>query len=246
MIGWLASTAGLGVAIAAGWHSMSPRSQVYGRTFIGVNHGSRQLALTYDDGPSPIWTPRLLEVLAKHEVRATFFMLGEHVERHADVAQAVASAGHVIGNHTFSHRNLIFSSPARVVEEIQRCRRVLSGVIGEHSNLFRPPFGGRRPDVLKLARAEGFEPVMWSVSSHDWDAKTPEEIERRVSRQVRGGDVILMHDAGHVSSEADRSATIRATDSLIAHYKTQGYHFVTVPEMMDTPIGQRAAGASPR
>ena len=230
MIGLLASAAAL---VAAGWHSMAPRSQLYGRTFIGVNHASRLLALTYDDGPSDAWTPRLLDVLAKHDVRATFFMIGRYVLQQSDTARAVATAGHVIGNHTHMHPNLIFCSPGQIVAQLRECDRVLTETVGEHSKLFRPPFGGRRPDVLTSIRSQGFIPVMWSVASNDWNTLSPDEIEDKIVRQVRGGDVILMHDGGHLSA-ADRSATITATNSIIPRYKDQGYRFVTIPEMMAT------------
>jgi peptidoglycan/xylan/chitin deacetylase (PgdA/CDA1 family) len=227
---YLASAAAVA---AAGWNSMAPRSQIYGRTFVGVNHKSRLLALTYDDGPSEAWTPRLLEVLARHDVRATFFMLGRYAAQSPEIARAVAAAGHVIGNHTYTHPNLIFCSSGQVQAQLDECDRVLTDVVGEHSKLFRPPFGGRRPDVLRTVRARGFVPVMWSVTAHDWNPVPPEKIEEKVARQIRGGDVILMHDGGHLSPTADRSATVTATDHIISRYKGEGYRFVTVPEMME-------------
>ncbi len=230
---YLASAA---TAVAAGWNSMAPRSQLYGRTFIGVDHKSRLLALTYDDGPSEAWTPRLLEVLARHDVRATFFMVGRHAAERPQIARAVAEAGHVIGNHTQTHPNLIFCSGAQVRAQLDECDRVLTAVVGEHSRLFRPPFGGRRPDVLSTARAHGFVPVMWSVTGYDWNPGPAEKIEHKIARQVRGGDVILLHDGGHRAPTADRSATVTATDRLISRYKGEGYRFVTIPEMIGTKL----------
>lgn len=232
MIGFVVAAGTAAVLSAAGWNSMAPRSQLYGRTFIGVNGGSKLLALTYDDGPTRLWTPRLLEVLARHGVHATFFMMGNHVALSPDVARDVAAAGHVIGNHSYTHPNLIFSSRTQILAQLEACRRVLQDTIGQHSDLFRPPFGGRRPDVLSLARRQGYVPVMWSVTAYDWNADPPSKIEGRIVHHVRGGDVILMHDGSHASLEADRSATIAATDRIIRRYKDQGYRFVTVPEMM--------------
>src|SRR5512146_3591639 len=230
---WLGSAA-VATAVTAGWHSMSPRSQLYGRTFIGNKRGSRLLALTYDDGPSEKWTPALLEVLAKHDVRATFFMMGRHVEHQPAIARAVASAGHVIGNHTCTHPNLIFRSAAQLIAQLDECDRMLTEAVGEHSKLFRPPFGGRLPDVLRTARAKDYIPVMWSVTAYDWRPYPPEKIEQIVTRQIRGGDVLLMHDGGHRSPDADRSATVAATDRLISRYKAEGYRFVTVTDMMNS------------
>ncbi len=233
MLGFWLASASAALAVTAGWHSMSPRSQLYGRTFIGVKPDSRLLALTYDDGPNDKWTPALLDVLARHDVQATFFMMGQHVQQQPAIARAVAAAGHVIGNHTYTHPNLIFSSAAQLLAQLDDCDRVLTEVVGEHSNLFRPPFGGRLPDVLRTARAKGYLPVMWSVTAYDWRPYSPEKIEQTVARQIRGGDVILMHDGGHRSPDTDRSATVDATDRLITRYMAEGYRFVTVTEMME-------------
>ena len=103
--------------------------------------------------------------------------------------------------------------------------------MGEHSNLFRPPFGGRRPAVLRIVRQMGLEPIMWNVTGYDWNAPSVEHIERKVISQVRGGDVILLHDGGHRAFGADRSYTVAATDRLISRYKSEGFEFVTIPEM---------------
>jgi peptidoglycan/xylan/chitin deacetylase (PgdA/CDA1 family) len=226
-------------AVTAGYQSMAPEGQWYGRTFTGLGAGSKKLALTYDDGPNDPHTPRLLEVLAKHGVKATFFMIGAHARQRPDVARAVASAGHVVGNHTFSHPMLTLRGAAEVRQELMDCRAALVDAVGEHSNLFRPPFGGRRPAVLRIAREAGLEPVMWNVTGYDWNAPRVEVIERKVVRQLRGGDVILLHDGGHRGMGADRSQTVLATDRLIERYKGLGYEFVTVTEMMQEGVSTR-------
>ena len=219
-------------ASAAAYESMAPTGQWYGRTFTGFGRGSKQIALTYDDGPNDPHTLKLLEVLAKHAVRATFFMIGRYVQQRPDIVREVARAGHVIGNHTFTHPLLIFESAAQTRTQLLGCRSALQDAIGEHSNLFRPPFGGRRPATLRVARELGLETIMWNVTGYDWSAPPAAEIERKVARQVRGGDVILLHDGGHRTMAADRAQTVIATDSLIRRYKDEGHEFVTVPEMM--------------
>jgi peptidoglycan/xylan/chitin deacetylase (PgdA/CDA1 family) len=212
---------------------MAPTGQWYGRTFIGLARGSKQMALTYDDGPNDPHTFRLLEVLARHDVRATFFLIGRYVQQRPDVGREIVRAGHVIGNHTFSHPLLIFKSVAEVRRELIDCRSAIQDAIGEHSNLFRPPFGGRRPAVLRVVRELGLVPVMWNVTGYDWNAPPAAAIEGKVSRQVRGGDVILLHDGGHKQMGADRSQTVLATDHLISRYKSEGYKFTTIREMLE-------------
>jgi peptidoglycan-N-acetylglucosamine deacetylase len=228
----LAATAAAIAAVAAGYQSMAPTGQWYGRTFTGLSRGTKQLALTYDDGPNDPHTFRLLEVLDKHGVHATFFMIGRYVQQRPDIARDTVKAGHVVGNHTFTHPLLTLKSAAEVCQELSDCRSALQDAIGEHSNLFRPPFGGRRPAVLRIARELGLEPVMWNVTGYDWTSPPSAVIEQKVSKQIRGGDVILLHDGGHKQMGVDRSQTVQATDHLIMKYKQEGYEFVTIPEMM--------------
>jgi peptidoglycan/xylan/chitin deacetylase (PgdA/CDA1 family) len=245
MLGVAFSAAGIfGASCAAGYQSKSPTGQWFGPTFTGLSRGCRQLALTFDDGPNDPHTLRVLEVLAKHNVKATFFLIGRYVKQRPDIARELARAGHVIGNHTFSHPNLIFASSGQTRRQLQGCEQALGDAVGEHSRFFRPPFGGRRPGTLRIARALGLEPVMWQAAGRDWGKKPAEYIERRVGHQVRGGEVILLHDGGHKAFGTDRSQTVIATDRLIARYKSEGYDFVTVSEMLKPQVpGSRPAVA---
>jgi peptidoglycan/xylan/chitin deacetylase (PgdA/CDA1 family) len=232
VFGTLLSLIGAGAAVSAGYQSMAPTGQWYGRTFTGLDRHSKQVALTYDDGPNDPHTLHLLDVLARHHVKATFFMIGRFVVERPEIARRVVKAGHVCANHTFSHPNLIYTSTAKARKELADCSLALTDAVGEHSRLFRPPFGGRRPETLRVARSLGLVPVMWNVTGWDWNAKPAEYVERKVQGQMRGGSVILLHDGGHRKMGADRSQTVIATDRLIAQYKSEGYEFVTIPEMM--------------
>jgi peptidoglycan/xylan/chitin deacetylase (PgdA/CDA1 family) len=235
----LAGAAALGV-VAAGYQSMAPTGQWFGRTFTGLPRGTKQIALTYDDGPNDPHTRRLLEVLATHNVHATFFLIGRYVQQRPDIVREVVKAGHIVGNHTFTHPLLTLKSSADVRQELSDCRSALQDAIGEHSNLFRPPFGGRRPAVLRIARELGMQPVMWNVTGYDWNAPPSSAIERKCANQIRGGDVILLHDGGHKQMGADRSQTVLATNSLIKRYKAEGYEFVTIPQMMGSALREQA------
>jgi peptidoglycan/xylan/chitin deacetylase (PgdA/CDA1 family) len=219
-------------AITAAYQSMAPTGQWCGRTFTGFSRGTKQLALTYDDGPNDPHTLRLLEVLARHNVRATFFCVGSYVRQRPEIVREIVNAGHIVGNHTFTHPLLTFMSSDEIRAELSNCRAALQDAIGEHSNLFRPPFGGRRPAVLRIARELDLEPVMWNVTGYDWNAPPAAEIEKKVSKQIRGGNVILLHDGGHKQIGADRSQTVLATDHLIAKYKQEGYEFKPIPQLL--------------
>ncbi len=233
MLGPASAGAGVGIAAIAAYQSMAPTAQWYGKTFTGINPSSKQLALTYDDGPNDPHTFRLLDVLANHNVRATFFLIGRYVRQRPDIVREIRQAGHVIGNHTFTHPLLIFQSEREIKRELAECAVAIGEAAGEHSNLFRPPFGGRRPAVLRIARQLALEPVMWNVTGYDWNAPSSEHIQHKVARRICGGNVILLHDGGHKQFGTDRSRTVAASDKMISKYKSEGYEFVTIPQMME-------------
>jgi peptidoglycan/xylan/chitin deacetylase (PgdA/CDA1 family) len=227
------TAAAVSALFATGYQSMAPTGQWYGRTFTGLERGARQLALTYDDGPNDPHTFRLLEILAHHNVHATFFLIGRYVQQRPDIVRELVKAGHVIGNHTFTHPLLTLKSADEVRRELTDCRKALEDAIGQHSKLFRPPFGGRRPAVLRIAHSLGLRPIMWNVTGYDWNAPPAAAIERKVEKQLRGGDVILLHDGGHKQMGADRSQTVVATDHILSRYKSEGYDFVTIQQMLN-------------
>ena len=206
---------------------------VWANVRLRGSRGSKQIALTFDDGPNDPHTLKLLDVLAKHSVRATFFMIGRYVQQRPDIARAVAAGG---TRHRQSHVHASLAhlqiGSADAHTSLSIAVEALQDAIGEHSNLFRPPFGGRRPATIRIARELGLQTVMWNVTGYDWNAPPAAVIEKKVARQIRGGDVILLHDGGHRAMGADRAQTVIATDRLIARYKAEGYEFVAIPEMM--------------
>jgi peptidoglycan-N-acetylglucosamine deacetylase len=219
----------------AGYATMAPGSQLYGRT---LTHGSdpSQMALTFDDGPNDPHTLHLLDVLAKHNANAIFFLIGKYVRQRPDIARAIAAAGHEIGNHTDSHPNLVLVSAARLRQELADCNKALEDALGTKITLFRPPFGGRRPNVLRTARATGLTPVMWSVTGYDWSAKSAAEIVGKVSGQVDSrrkaqGEIVLLHDGGHLAFGTDRTFTVEATRLLLRRYSAQ--KFVTATNLTE-------------
>ena len=221
-----------GLATWLGFESMWPTFHAYGRSFVGLQPGSRKLALTYDDGPNDPDTLRLLEVLARHDVKATFFVLGKFVQQKPEIVRALASARHTIGNHSWDHPRLIFASNSELRSQIERTQKTIFDACGITPTLFRPPYGGRRPGTLTAVRSLGLEPVMWNVTCYDWKSTSAEKVVAHAQRQIRGGDVILMHDGDQRAMGADRKHTVEATDRLIARYKAEGFEFVTIPGMM--------------
>ncbi len=218
---------GAAAVLAAGGYAYAglwPESQIFGRCVVAAKN-PRQIALTYDDGPNDADTYRLLEVLAKHSVRATFFMIGRFVRQRPEIARAVAAAGHLIGNHTMTHPLLLVRPPSVVRQQIGDCNAALEDALGVPVRWFRPPHGGRRPDVLRIARELGLAPVMWNAMGYDWKRTTPEAVEKNILRgfeknRRRGyATNALLHDGGQAGIGQDRRHTVAATDRLISGWK---------------------------
>jgi peptidoglycan/xylan/chitin deacetylase (PgdA/CDA1 family) len=194
-----------------------------------------EIALTFDDGPNPRWTPQLLELLARNEVRATFFLIGQFVATQRALVRQTHEAGHLIGNHTWTHPNLANTSSRRTREELVRTNTELEEITGSAIRFFRPPYGIRRPATLTVARELGLIPVTWNVIGNDWNAPSAEAITTRVTRLIarnqRRGDAtnLVLHDGGHLSLDADRSRTVAAARALLEQY-SPSRRFVTLDE----------------
>jgi peptidoglycan/xylan/chitin deacetylase (PgdA/CDA1 family) len=222
----------------AGYATMAPQSQLYGRT---LTHGidPQQLAFTFDDGPNDPHTLRLLDVLAKYEAKATFFLIGKYVRQRPEIARAVRAAGHEIGNHTYSHPNLIFVTARQLRQELEDCNKALEDTLGLRPSLFRPPFGARRPNVLRTAARLGLKTVMWSITGYDWNARSPEFILGKITPRLNSGraEIVLLHDGGHHALGANRSNTVEATRRLLE--ANAGRHFVPVTQLAPNEVLSR-------
>lgn len=226
------AAAGL-LAGGAAYAALYPQSQLFGRVVVAGNDPN-EIALTYDDGPNPAATERLLEVLAQHQVHATFFLIGDFVRQRPDLARAIAAGGHLIGNHTMTHPWLAWQSAVRIREELAGCNAALEDALGAPVRYFRPPHGARRPYVLRTARELGLTTIQWNVTCFDWNPDSAEIIYghaiRGISRnqRIRRASNVLLHDGGHLALNAPRLASVETTERLITRYKATGAKFVTV------------------
>jgi peptidoglycan/xylan/chitin deacetylase (PgdA/CDA1 family) len=229
-------SAGLMTGFTAGAYAYAglvPTSQLFGQTLVAGNDID-EIALTFDDGPNDPYTQQLLDLLSQHQVRAIFFLVGNFVRQRPDLARAILQAGHLIGNHTMSHPSLMWERPSRVREELVGCNAILEDATGQAVKYFRPPFGARRPDVLRTAAELGLKPVMWNVTAHDWDATDPIALAAHVQRLVRRnqrlgkGSNILLHDGGHRQMGTDRSVTMGATKILLDSWVHTDLRKVTI------------------
>jgi peptidoglycan/xylan/chitin deacetylase (PgdA/CDA1 family) len=183
------------------------------------------VALTFDDGPSPEVTPRVLDILREKGARATFFLVGRQVDLHPDLARRVRSEGHAVGNHTYSHPPLFcFLSPRRLREEIARAQDAIAGATGTRPRHFRSPVGLRHPFLERALGREALELVLWQLRTYDTRALTPETLRRRILDRARPGSIVLMHDR----SGPGASAMLAALPAVIDGLRERGFELVTV------------------
>ena len=187
--------------------------------------GAGEVALTFDDGPSP-YTAQVLDVLRRNHVRATFFLCGENAERYPELVRRIRAEGHQIGNHTYSHPYLYLMSEARIASEIDRTQDILQKITGARPTLFRPPFGVRWFSLWSLLRERGLTMVMWSDRGYDGQLDSA-GIAKTTLEQLAPGAIILLHDGfeTHLPAEVDRAATVRALPAIISGVRKAGYTF---------------------
>jgi peptidoglycan/xylan/chitin deacetylase (PgdA/CDA1 family) len=217
-------------ALAHGtYHRNSP---VFGRALGSLplaRPGERIAALTFDDGPNPEATPRILDALAATGTTATFFLLGRHVERWPELARRVAAEGHVVGNHGWHHRKLHTQGPARVRDDLELGTAAIVGATGVHPSVFRAPHGFRAPWVTAIAGSLGQRTVGWSLGV--WDTALPgaDVIVERTVNGTRPGSILLLHDGDGYDPAGDRTQTADAVPRIVAKLRDRGYTFVGVP-----------------
>jgi len=185
------------------------------------------VALTFDDGPDPLFTPRLLEILRREGVTATFFVIASRAAAHPDLVRQMLAEGHEVGNHTLSHARLTDLSEVMVRHEILEAQRILETITGERVRLFRPPYGRINESIFQVVQEEaGLTTVMWSVDSRDWEGISARAIREKVLSNTRPGSIILMHCAGGVSE--DFTSTLEALPSILEALRSLGYRPVTL------------------
>jgi len=220
---------GVSVAAIAAHGVYHRNSPLFGRALARLPQGTRDVAITFDDGPNPITTPRVLDILKAEGVMATFFLLGRHVDRWPALARRVVDEGHVLGNHGYHHRKLHVRGPGYVRDDLSRGTESIRAATGKAPALFRAPHGFRNPWVSPIARSLGQRTVGWTLGV--WDSAKPgaDVIARRAVGGVRPGSVLLLHDGDGYDPDGDRTQTADALPVIIRNLRAQGYRFVGVP-----------------
>ena len=200
----------------------------YGHVYCRSASNTKKIALTFDDGPHPRYTAEILEILSEYDIKATFFIIGINAERYPEALQKIVDSGCEIGNHTYSHTRMTRLSEEEMKRQVMQCEAVLYEKTGVRPCLFRPP-EGMIPKALNVIMQESnYNLVLWSIDTLDWAMNPASTISQTVLKQLRGGDIILMHD--YVSGG---NTTCDALRQMIPPILNKGYEFVTVSELIN-------------
>lgn len=196
------------------------------------NSDEKIIALTFDDGPDDVFTPQVLDILKKYDVKATFFLVGENVERNSEIVKRQFEEGHEIGNHTFTHINVAKKGYNEIYNEIIKTQEVIKDVIGIEPKLFRPPYRAISRNMCDIVKNKNMNIVLWSnLDPRDWSNPGVYYIVDTIENKVENGNIILLHDYNNVRNP--KSQTIQALETVIPSLKEKGYKFVTISELIE-------------
>jgi peptidoglycan/xylan/chitin deacetylase (PgdA/CDA1 family) len=247
MIVWLAPIAGFG-AFALN-EIVNPRWAFLGRVHWRGDPGG--VALTFDDGPHPEYTPRVLETLDRFQAKASFFVIGRYLEKYGNLTAVASRAGHLMANHSFHHfRAMSFFSAEKIREEVVQCQEELAKWVGYRPRFYRQPAGFRNPKIFGILKEMGMSLVGWQTHALDTVSKDPRAITRRILKTFRPGGIILFHDGWDRDGEKDRSPTLEALPLILQGLKDRGLEFFTLDRLLgmskeaqEVSSGEQGAGS---
>ena len=196
--------------------------------FYCHKNNAQKIALTFDDGPHPKYTPKILEILKKYDIKATFFVIGQNVEFYPGIVEQIIADGHEIGNHTYRHKHTKMLTDEIFEQDVSKCDIMIYDNCDYEIKIFRPPEGYVDEKVKKIADELGYSIILWNIDTKDWAHATPYQIEKNVINNISAGDIILMHD--YVSGE---NSTIEALERIIPKLLDENYKFVKVSELIE-------------
>jgi peptidoglycan/xylan/chitin deacetylase (PgdA/CDA1 family) len=200
-----------------------------------------EIALTFDDGPNPTYTPQVLSILQQYGVNATFFVIGDQVQAYPNLVQQEYAAGHIVGNHSWNHPHLTMLAADDIHTQLSNTSGAIEQATGVRPSFFRPPYGAYNYQVLLQASNLGLQPILWSVDPQDWNGPpNSNTIVQRILNEAQNGSIILMHDGG-----GDRSQTVAALPTIITQLRGRGYQLVTVQQLVNDASQANTGQSSP-
>ncbi|CAM3777719.1 polysaccharide deacetylase family protein [Alicyclobacillus pomorum] len=215
-------------AVHVDWHALYPNEII-----LEGPTNKREVALTFDDGPDDLWTPRIQQVLDAYRIKATFMCVGQRVQSNPRILRRLVRDGHIVGNHSWSHPNFTKIPASQVPVQIEETTNLIHRVAGVRPRFFRPPYGALDNEVIREVIALKDKILFWNVDSLDWSGLTAEQVSVNVLAHTKPGSIILMHSAGGRGESLND--TVQALPHIIRTLRGGGYQFKTVPELLDTP-----------
>lgn len=200
--------------------------------FLKANHHNHntdknEIALTFDDGPHPEFTPNILSLLKSENAKASFFLIGKNAEKYPDLVKQIIAEGHVIGSHSYAHTNNYgFLSRNKVTKDIMKSQKLLFEITNKGVQFFRPPFGVTNPNIARAVKNLSLKTFGWSVRSYDTVAKNPEVVFNKISQKIKKGDIVLLHDTSEL--------TVDVLEKLLAYLKTKNMKAVTLSTLFNS------------
>lgn len=215
--------------------STSSDSYKYDYEDIIINKGNEDekvIALTFDDGPDEVFTPQILDILKKYNVKATFFIIGEKVANHEDIIKRQIAEGHEIGNHTFTHINAVKKNYSEIQQEVTKTQEAIKSVTGKYPTLFRPPYRALNKELCKVIKENNMNIILWSnIDVRDWSNPGVDTMVNTIENKIQNGNIVILHDYNTVRN--DKSQTIETLEIVIPKLKEKGYKFVTISELIE-------------
>lgn len=216
--------------------AFGPRGSMFGKTYWHADTQKKIVALTFDDGPNEPYTSRVLDILKREDVKATFFLVGENIRRYPTTASRIAREGHAVGNHSDRHTiPFALQSVPEVQAQVSMAEETIWAATGQFTRLFRPPQGLRSPWMMHVLQRDSLITVTWDDAPGDWDPLPTATLIERTVLNAHPGSIILLHDGMNLTHGADQSATVRGLGSIIHQLRARGFRFVTVPELLRCP-----------
>ena len=195
--------------------------------YFHVNTEEKVIALTFDDGPHPRYTDKILDLLEKYQAKATFFVIGKNLELYSSVTKRVFEAGHEIGNHTYDHPTLSCIGPSELSGQIEKNEKLIESITGKKSRCFRPPEGFCGRYVREVINKKGYQAILWDVDTRDWAGTPSKTIVKNVMKSVHPGAIILFHDY-----VGEHNTTVEALREILSKLSEEGYRFITISELL--------------
>ena len=248
VIGWFV----LVVLIVYGWTTAVWPQRfwlpgIFGEAVACVKTDQPLVALTFDDGPHPVFTPTIADSLDRHDAKATFFVLGRHAEQNPAILQALAANGHEIGNHSFNHYDLNQQQPETIRTEILQTDAIISATGYAGNIFFRPPYGHAGFPVMGVLKALKRPIVRWNIDLRDWAGTDPDDMLAMFEQRIQPGAIVLLHDSSSnqatelPESQQNRENTVELVQRLLETYVPQGYQFVTLSELLEAGEPRRSS-----